>query len=188
MKKAAILLIICGLFLIVNGGSQWLGIQKKQHDSMQQASRMTDQKNSQGVSRKEFFAEEGDVIGTLEIPSIGAELPIVEGTDEDNLERGVGHYPGTAFPSMSDQIVLSGHRDTVFRRMGDIRTGDTLVVRMPYGSFSYEMQKSEIVSADDRTVIASTSPDEVLTVITCYPFSYIGNAPDRYVITAIPTK
>ena len=83
-------------------------------------------------------------------------------------------------------MVLSGHRDTVFQDLGDLEIGDELIVHMSYGTFTYIIQETEIVDADDRTVIRPTAPDEVLTVTTCYPFGYIGPAPDRYIIYATP--
>ncbi len=131
------------------------------------------------------FAD-GDVIGVLQIPRLEQELPIISGTDEEELDRGVGHFTSTVLPGQSDQILLSGHRDSVFRGFGELEIGDHFVVEMPYGSFTYEMVDYEIVDADDTTVIRSTAPDEILTLSTCYPFSYIGPAPDRYIIYATP--
>ncbi|WP_170006649.1 class D sortase [Bacillus fonticola] len=128
---------------------------------------------------------EGDVIGILEIPAIKAELPVVEGTDEDELAKGVGHYSTTALPGEGDQILLSGHRDSVFRKLGDVKIGDELTVRMPGGTYTYIMTSSKIVDANDTTVIRSTAPNEILTLSTCYPFGFLGDAPDRYIIEAV---
>lgn len=110
----------------------------------------------------------------------------MEGTDPDDLEKGVGHYKGSAYPLQNDQIVLSGHRDTVFRSLGEVKIGDTFVIELPYGEYTYEMVDSKIVDADDTTIIKSTAPREELVITTCYPFSYVGNAPDRYIIYAKP--
>ncbi|WP_232233832.1 class D sortase [Bacillus sp. J33] len=128
--------------------------------------------------------KKGEAIGILKIPRLEAELPIIEGTDEDELEKGVGHFSTTVFPGQPDQILLSGHRDTVFRSLGELESGDLFQVSMPYGEYTYEITDSEIVDADDTTVIRSTSPHEILTVSTCYPFSYVGNAPYRYILNA----
>ena len=138
------------------------------------------------VSAKDFTPDNGKTVGLLSIPKLDEDLPIIEGTHEDELAQGVGHYAGTAYPFQNDQIVLSGHRDTVFRRMGELELGDILTVQMEYGERSYEIVETQIVDADDRTIIVPTAPDEVLTVTTCYPFSFIGSAPDRYIITALP--
>ena len=136
---------------------------------------------------KDFSPDTGETVGILHIPKLEADLPIVEGTHEDELAKGVGHYQGTAYPLQNDQIVLSGHRDTVFRRMGELEIGDILTIQLPYGEFSYEITDTKIVDADDRTIIVPHE-EEVLTLTTCYPFSFIGSAPDRYIITALPVS
>src|SRR5690606_26001183 len=115
------------------------------------------------IETENFSPEMGETVGILHIPKIEAELPIVEGTDEDELKQGVGHYKGTAYPLENDQILLYGHRDTVFKRMGELEIGDTLTIELPYGEFSYEIVETFIVDADDTTVIKSTAPNEVLT-------------------------
>ena len=128
--------------------------------------------------------KEGDSIGVLYIPRLDREIPIIEGTHEDELAKGVGHFRSTALPGQNDQILLSGHRDTVFRQFGELEHGDEIHVKMKTGTFIYTIFDTEIVDADDRTVIRSTAPEEILTLSTCYPFSYIGNSPDRYIIYA----
>ncbi|MBD8071180.1 class D sortase [Bacillus sp. PS06] len=125
----------------------------------------------------------GEVIGDLYIPKIDATLPIYHGTDEDELEKGVGHYKGSVLPGENDNTVLAGHRDTVFRRLGEVGVGDTLVVTTSAGTFKYKVRKVRIVDSDDRTVIVP-KPKATLTVSTCYPFDFIGDAPERYVLVA----
>jgi sortase A len=128
--------------------------------------------------------EMGDTVGLLAIPRIKAELAIVEGTDPDDLEKGVGHYKGSYFPGDKGQIVLSGHRDTVFRKLGELKLGDPLKVNMPYGSFTYEITDTKVVKSDDTSIITLQNKQEELILTTCYPFSYVGNAPKRYIIYA----
>lgn len=125
----------------------------------------------------------GDKIGTLSIPALKTTLPIVEGTGEDELGRGVGHFEQSVLPGANDNCVLSGHRDTVFGDLGDLVVGDRFVVRTAAGRFTYVIRDIRIVDKDDRTVIVPTD-HAVLTVTTCYPFRYIGSAPDRYVLSA----
>ncbi|RID81749.1 class D sortase [Mesobacillus zeae] len=125
----------------------------------------------------------GEVIGELVIPKIEASLPIYHGTDEDELDQGVGHFAGSVLPGEKDNSVLSGHRDTVFRKLGEVGKGDLLIAKTTAGEFTYKVRKVRIVSADDRTVIVP-KPRATLTVTTCYPFSYIGDAPDRYILIA----
>lgn len=127
--------------------------------------------------------EIGENIGTLYIPKLDATLPIYHGTNEDELEKGVGHYADSVLPGEKDNSVLSGHRDTVFRKLGEVGVGDLLVVTTEAGKFEYKIRKVRIVDADDRTVIVP-KPRAMLTVTTCYPFNYIGDAPDRYILSA----
>ncbi|MEC0201063.1 class D sortase [Paenibacillus lautus] len=137
------------------------------------------------IDKSKFDPKPNDVIGMLEIPKLEAELPIIEGTEEEMLERGVGHYSGTAFPMEDEQILLSGHRDTVFRDFDKLSVGDHFIVKLPYGTFEYEIRSTDIVDKDDTTVIRSMGT-EVLVVSTCYPFRYLGNAPERYIFYAYP--
>jgi len=125
----------------------------------------------------------GDVIGTVSLPSLKEKLPIIEGTGDAELKRGVGHYVRSVLPGISDNSVLAGHRDSVFSQLGKLALGDPIIVRTAAGQFTYMVTKFRIVMADDRTVIVPTSY-AVLTLSTCYPFRYIGNAPKRYIVTA----
>lgn len=125
----------------------------------------------------------GDVIGTISLPSLKEKLPIIEGTDDAELKRGVGHFIGSVLPGMRDNSVLAGHRDSVFSNLGKLGLGDLVVVRTIAGEFTYTVTKFRIVKADDRTVIVPTST-AILTLSTCYPFRFIGNAPKRYIVSA----
>jgi sortase A len=125
----------------------------------------------------------GENIGQLVIPKLHAVLPIYHGTNEEELEKGVGHYAGSVLPGEQDNCVLSGHRDTVFRRLGEVGKGDLLIVKTAAGEFTYKVRKVRIVDADNRTVIVP-KPKATLTVSTCYPFNFIGSAPQRYVLVA----
>ena len=127
--------------------------------------------------------EKGEEIGQLEIPKLNITLPIYEGTDEDELEQGVGHFSDSVLPGEDDNAVLAGHRNTVFRKLGKIGKGDALIVRTSAGEFIYKVKKVRIVDKDDRTVIVP-KPGATLTVSTCYPFEYIGSAPERYILVA----
>ena len=125
----------------------------------------------------------GDLMGELIIPKLGASLPIIHGTDEDELEKGVGHYAGSVLPGEDDNSVLSGHRDTVFRELGKVGKGDEFIVHTADGTFTYRVRQVRIVDEDDRTVIVP-KPRATLTVSTCYPFDFVGYAPERYILVA----
>lgn len=125
----------------------------------------------------------GHVFGTLTIRKLSLVLPIYEGTTETELKKGVGHEPNSAKPGETGNVVLSGHRDTVFRKLGQVGVGDELVVDTTDGRFVYVVKKVRIVSENDRTVLVD-KPRPTLTVTTCYPFQFIGDAKQRYVLVA----
>ncbi|MBK5211199.1 MAG: class D sortase [Coriobacteriia bacterium] len=127
--------------------------------------------------------QEGDTVGTLSIPALGKKFPIIEGTGEDDLKKGVGHYIQSVLPGINDNCVLSGHRDTIFAGLGKLKIGNRLVVRTVTGTFTYKISGTRIVDKDDRTVIVPTD-HAVLTLTTCYPFHFVGSAPDRYIISS----
>jgi sortase A len=190
IKRLSVLFLIAGLVILSLGGYEYFKTKHVQKETLKEAhtllNKQTLSQSSEKINIDDFKPDVGEVVGTLTIPSIDAELPIVEGTDEDELENGVGHYKSSAYPLQNEQIVLSGHRDTVFRKMGEVKIGDELIVKLPYGTFTYVIEGTKIVEADDTTIIKSTSPNEELVLTTCYPFSYVGNAPDRYIVTAKP--
>lgn len=134
-----------------------------------------------------YSAEYGEAFGVLEIPKLKRSIGIVEGTDADSLKRGVGHVSSTAYPGQDEQIVLSGHRDTVFRDFGELQVGDTFVVQMSYGDYEYEIQDHTIVDKYDTSIIGNMG-EEVLVVSTCYPFEFYGFAPDRFVFFCYPVS
>lgn len=149
-----------------------------------------DKTPSNNTTKKELYPvrpETGEVIGELYIPKLKTKLPIFHGTNEDELEKGVGHFAGSVLPGENDNSVLSGHRDTVFRKLGQVGEGDLLIVRTSAGEFTYKVNKVRIVDEDDRTVIVP-KPRATLTVSTCYPFDYIGSAPERYILVAYLTS
>lgn len=134
-----------------------------------------------------YEPESGEAFGVLEIPKLDRSVGIVAGTDADSLKRGVGHVQSTVYPGQGEQIVLSGHRDTVFRDFGELEYGDTFIVQMPYGDFEYEIRDHTIVDRYDTSVIGPMG-EEVLVVTTCYPFQFYGFAPDRFVFYAYPVS
>lgn len=126
---------------------------------------------------------EGDTLGSLSVAALGQTLPIIEGTRNSDLKKGVGHFVQSVQPGQPDNCVLSGHRDTVFSELGRLKVGDRFVVQTATGTYTYAIKRIRIVHANDRTVIVPTK-HAVLTVTTCYPFDYVGSAPDRYVLVA----
>ena len=125
----------------------------------------------------------GVFLGTISLPTIKKSFNIFEGTDSNALSKGVGHYVKSVMPGVSDNSVLAGHRDTVFAQLGKVKIGALINIRVRAGFFTYKVNAIRIVDKNDRTVIVPTSK-ATLTLSTCYPFSYFGNAPKRYIVTA----
>jgi sortase A len=129
------------------------------------------------------YPAEGDNIGSLTIPALKRKLPIIQGTGENELKKGVGHFTQSVLPGENDNCVLSAHRETFFRQLGNLNIGDLLIVQTSAGTFTYEINGTRIVHEDDRTVIVPTD-HAVLTLTTCYPFYTPGYSPDRYIVSA----
>src|SRR5450830_1423930 len=130
-----------------------------------------------------LYPSEGDNIGSLFIPVLKQKLPIIQGTGADELKKGVGHFIQSALPGEEGNSVLSGHRDTVFSKLGKLKIDDQLIVQTSAGTFTYEIKRIRIVDKDDKTVIVPAD-HAILTLTTCYPFRFFGSAPDRYILTA----
>ncbi len=126
---------------------------------------------------------EGSVVGRVEIDRLGLSTMIFEGTSDRTLELGVGHLAGSAVPAASGNVVLAAHRDTFFRPLRKIQTGDAIVLTTPRGRYAYQVQSTEVVKPTDVSVIQPTRNAQ-LTLITCYPFTFLGAAPERFIVHA----
>jgi sortase A len=123
------------------------------------------------------------VLGTLEIPRLDVASIVEEGVDSSTLWEAVGHIPDTALPGHNGNSVLASHRDTYFRGLADVQIGDLIVFKSPTANFRYRVASTRIVDANATDALPdSTAP--VLSLVTCYPFHYIGPAPQRFVVTA----
>jgi sortase A len=128
-------------------------------------------------------AKEGDVLGRLVVPRIGLSVVVLQGTTSQTLLLGAGHIAGTALPGEPGNIVIAGHRDTYFRVLRDIRRNDEIEIRTAAGLSQYEVDWIQIVNPGDTEVLNNSRASE-LTLVTCYPFHYIGSAPERYIVHA----
>jgi sortase A len=125
----------------------------------------------------------GAPIGRIEIPRLHVSTIIRAGSDARTLRLAVGYIPGTALPGEPGNIGLAGHRDTFFRRLRDIRPDDEIRIVTPGGSYTYRVERTRIVNPTDVWVLDPT-PRPALTLVTCYPFTYIGSAPQRFIVRA----
>ena len=130
-------------------------------------------------------ARSSGLVGRIEIPRLGLSAMIVEGTTGRALRRGVGHVGPTAFPGEAGNVALAGHRDTFFRRLRNVAKGDSIRIATPDGVFQYRVESMMVVDSDRSDLLRAT-PAPVLTLVTCYPFDWIGPAPRRFVVRARP--
>ena len=131
----------------------------------------------------EHIVPEGGVIGRIEIGRLGVSAIVVEGDSASLLRQAVGHARGTAMPGEQGNLALTGHRDTFFRPLRNIREGDVITLETEGGQYQYEVESTAIVPPTATEVLQSSGQQE-LTLITCYPFYFVGPAPDRFVVRA----
>lgn len=135
------------------------------------------------ASRVRGEAEATGLIGRIAIDRIGLSAIVTEGVGASVLRRAVGHLPGTPFPGEPGNAVMAGHRDTFFRGLRHVRRGDTIHLAIPDGEFDNVVESTTVVTPD-RVDLLRATPSPTLTLITCYPFRYIGRAPKRFVVRA----
>ena len=125
----------------------------------------------------------GEQFATLHIPALELSHPVYQGDGDAQLRLGVGHYVGSLLPGEGGNVVLSGHRETVFFDLKDIEVGDTISMEVAYGTYEYQVREIYITTPDD---VGPTQPTgvEQLTLYTCYPFTMWGPTPERYIVVA----
>lgn len=125
----------------------------------------------------------GVLLGRLEAPTVKLATTVLEGSDDATLSRGSGHIEDTPFPGQPGNVGIAGHRDTTFRALRNIHVGDALQYRTAGRLFRYRISKTWIVGPDDVYVLDPT-PQPALTLVTCYPFEFVGHAPRRFIVRA----
>ena len=123
----------------------------------------------------------GGPIGKLAIASAGISAIVLEGADSGTLEVAPGHIPGTALPGEGGNMAIAGHRDTFFRNLKTIRNGDSIQLTTLKGTYEYRVDTTEVVDPA-RTDVLESSGSPTLTLVTCYPFHWIGPAPKRFIV------
>jgi sortase A len=123
-------------------------------------------------------------LAVLRIPKIRLEVPVLPGTDDRTLDRAVGHIEGTAKPGTDGNLGIAGHRDGFFRGLKDLAAGDTIEIDTFHGKDSYRVERTWVVKPEDVSVLGRTST-RALTLVTCFPFYYVGSAPQRFIVRAV---
>ncbi|MDD5544220.1 MAG: class D sortase [Acidobacteriia bacterium] len=139
--------------------------------------------NGVGAMSPGRAVRKGDPVGKIEISTIGLAAMIMEGTDGRTLRHAVGHLPGTPLPGQLGNVVITGHRDTFFRGLRKVTKDDEITLTTLDGSFRYRVDFTEVVTPDDISVLDDSS-DATLTLVTCYPFYFVGPAPKRFIVRA----
>ena len=136
-----------------------------------------------GYAKYPNYPRTGDRIGTITLPTLKLSWPIYQGTTDAELAKGVGHYAKSVMPGQKDNAVLSGHRTTVFNKIGQLKRGQLILVKTSAGIFTYKVRATRVVLKTDRTVIVPTE-GAVLTLTTCWPFNNLGSTHQAYVVSA----
>jgi sortase A len=175
------LLLLVGLAALgyvvgsVGGAALYQDYESRQLDEILRGASRPADASAQPVARR--------VLGRLEIPTLGVSTIVREGEDARTLQLAIGHIAGTALPGSAGNMGLAGHRDTFFRRLREIDPGDVIRLVAVEGTFTYVVESTQIVDPNDLWVLDPT-PEPALTLITCYPFTYIGEAPERFIVRA----
>jgi sortase A len=125
----------------------------------------------------------GSALALLDIPRLGLSAVVLEGADESELKLGAGHIPGTSLPGDGGNVGVAGHRDTFFRPLRHIRKDDGIKMKTHDREYHYTVVSTEVVGPDDVHVLRPLG-HEVLTLVTCYPFNFVGSAPKRFIVRA----
>jgi sortase A len=128
-------------------------------------------------------AQTGGLIGRMEIPRLGLSVIVMEGTSTGTLRHAVGHIAGTVLPGQLGNTGISGHRDTFFRPLRNIKANDLITLRTAAGEYRYRVTATSVVDPDDVAVL-DNGENEALTLVTCYPFYFVGPAPKRFIVRA----
>jgi sortase A len=135
------------------------------------------------AAKARYVAAPGSLVGMLDVPRLRMSLPVIEGDDDRTLKASVGHLPDTPMPWQPGNSAMAGHRDGLFRPLKRVAIGDEITFRTTSEAIRYRVTATAIVEPDDIGVLAPR-PRDALTLITCYPFSFIGPAPQRFIVHA----
>jgi len=183
-RKSSALLLRAAYYLFLAGGICGLGYA---------AYVVVDAQAYQAIEKSKFekmrpaqgprVLAEGDVIGEMEIPRLALETILVQGESPKILRRAVGHLPETALPGEPGDVTLAGHRDSFFRPLRNVQAGDAITIKTLDGEFQYQVEWTRVVLPSDNHILQPSS-ENTLTLVTCFPFYYVGPAPKRFIVRA----
>ncbi len=184
MRKLGIILLLIGVGLTVHFGYEHWQTMSSVTNFDGEVKKLKAKNHTDSAEANSEY-KRGEDVATLVIPKLNKAFEVYWGTDENTLAKGVGMYVSdvTVPPGEDGHTVLSGHRDSVFRPLGELEDGDRFYVIYQGEDYEYKINDTWITDADDRSVIVEKD-EPTLTMSTCYPFTYFGDAPDRYIIQA----
>ena len=157
---------------------------REQLESMASATRSaTTSSPATSTPRSRVIVQPGTPLAELSIPRIGLSAVVLQGSDEHTLRGGVGHIETTPLPGESGNVAIAGHRDSFFRPLRNVQVGDDIWLNTPNAPVHYRVSSFRVVNPTEVSVIQPTD-DAVLTLVTCYPFYFVGSAPDRFIVRA----
>lgn len=180
---SALLILLAGVDRAVFSARASRQLEEGLAASERRASSIAEQRGTESARVASGPAQPVPFVAKLEIPTIALTTLVVDGVDAKTLRRAVGRIPASSLPGEAGDVALAGHRDTDFRDLGKLKRGDPLILRTAYGEFHYEVESIRIVAPIRVDVLAPTD-HPTLTLVTCYPFHFVGPAPLRYVVRA----
>ena len=175
--------LIIGLLALSYVGFALLDARLYQAEQARRFERALKETNLARAESLGVAVSEGSTLGRIEISSVGLTAMILEGTDEGTLRLAVGHIPGTPLPGRQGNVALAGHRDTFFRGLRKIRVNDEITLTTLSGSYRYRVDSTKVVKPEETEVLEDYG-DNILTLVTCYPFNFVGSAPSRFIVRA----
>ena len=177
------LFFVIGILALEYVGFTLLGARLYQASAERSLEKQIQTEQEHTVDQPRPVIKEGDVLGRIDIPRLGVSVAVLQGTKSRMLRLGAGHIEGTPLPGEPGNSGIAGHRDTFFRELKDVRANDEIQLQTATGLLRYQVDWVKVVAPDDVSVLApSTEP--ALTLVTCYPFYFIGPAPKRFVVHA----
>ena len=177
------ILLIIGLLALSYVGYALLDARLYQDEQARRFERELKETKLTRAESSGIAVSEGSPLGRIEISAVGLTTMIQEGTEEGTLRRAVGHIQGTPLPGQRGNVALAGHRDTFFRGLRDIRVNDEITLTTLSGSYHYRVDSTEVVKPEETEVLKDGGAN-TLTLVTCYPFNFVGSAPKRFIVRA----
>lgn len=177
-------MLIAGIFALTYVGLTLLDAKLFQVSAKHTLETQIKMVKSAKIGESRPIIQDGDILGRLDIPRLGVSVAVLQGTGPRVLRLGAGHIEGTPLPGDPGNSGIAGHRDTFFRELRDIRKDDEIQFQTPTALLRYLVDWVKVVEPNDTAVLEPSTTESTLTLVTCYPFQFLGSAPERFVVHA----